>query len=266
MSRDHAKPFTMRIWDLLRPCDANSASHGERLLSALGGFLGILAVLWISNRVLDLQGAAMVVGSMGASAVLLFAVPHGALSQPWAVLGGHLISAFVGVSCAKLIGEPMLASAAAVGLAIAAMYYLHCLHPPGGATALVAVLGGEAVHELGYRFLLHPVLENAVIILVVAVVVNLPFPRRRYPPALAHCGSKNEAEQEGLAITHSDLVYALSQLDSFIDVSEEDLIRIYSLAVHHTHNPVRCHLEGEVCGEEQADCLCRQLRSDPSAP
>ena len=250
-----------RVWALLRPSDANRATHSEKWLAAIGGFAGILAVLWISHGVLDLQGATMVVGSMGASAVLLFAVPHGALSQPWAVLGGHLISAFIGVSCAQYIGDPLLAAALAVGLAIGAMYYLHCLHPPGGATALVAVLGGEAVRELGYSFIFSPVLENALIILAMAVLLNLPFQHRRYPPALSRPAEEKESHGEKALIAHSDLVYALSQLDSFIDVSEEDLIRIYTLAVHHTHDPVRCHLHGEVCGEEHTDCLCRQLRS-----
>ncbi|MCW8828728.1 MAG: HPP family protein [Gammaproteobacteria bacterium] len=259
MTTDRRKLALKRIFSLLWPSDANRASHGEKWISAFGGFIGILAVLWISHGVLDLQGAAMVVGSMGASAVLLFAVPHGALSQPWPVFGGHLISAFVGVSCAQHIADPMLAGALAVGLSIGAMYYLHCLHPPGGATALVAVLGGEAVQELGYTFIFSPVLENVLIILAMAVVLNLPFRQRRFPPGLARPAEVKEAMGEKALIAHSDLVYALSQLDSFIDVSEEDLIRIYTLAVHHTHDPVRCHLEGEVCGDEHTDCLCRQL-------
>lgn len=246
-----------RIW----PARLNSASHGEKWISAVGGFIGILAVLWISSSVLDQHGAAMVIASMGASSVLLFAVPHGALSQPWALLGGNVISAFIGVSCARYVGDPYLAAALAVGLAIGAMYYLRCLHPPGGATALVAVLGGESVQQLGYGFVLTPVLENALVLLAVAVLVNLPFRWRRYPVGFARPDAAVE-EQEGekALIAHSDLVYALSQLDSFIDVSEQDLIRIYTLAVHHTHEPVRCHLQGEECDAEAGDCLCRQLR------
>lgn len=249
-----------RLRGVLWPRDANRASHTEKGISAAGGFIAILAVLWVSHGVLDLQGAAMVVGSMGATAVLLFAVPHGALSQPWPVFGGNLISAFIGVSCAHYLSDPLLAAALAVGLSIGAMYYLHCLHPPGGATALVAVLGGDAVRELGYDYLLSPVLENVLIILAVAVLVNLPFRHRRYPAGLSRPAAASQEVGEKALITHSDLVYALSQLDSFIDVSEQDLIRIYTLAVHHTHNPVPCHLHGEECDKAQADCLCRQLR------
>jgi len=239
--------------------DANRASHAEKWISAAGGFIGILAVLWISREVLDLQGAAMVVGSMGASAVLLFAVPHGPLSQPWPVFGGHIISALIGVTCAQHIADPLLAAALGVGLAIAAMYYLHCIHPPGGATALVAVLGGYTVHQLGYGFVLSPVLENVVTILVMAVLVNLPFRHRRYPAALSQPVEVAEESGEKTHIAHSDLVFALSQLDSFIDVSEQDLIRIYNLAVHHNHGPQPCHQPGEACAQERADGLCRCL-------
>jgi len=254
MSRQRS--LIARLW----PARLNHASHGEKWISAIGGFIGILAVLWISSSVLDHHGAAMVIASMGASAVLLFAVPHGALSQPWPVLGGNLISAFIGVSCARHIADPYVAAAVAVGLAIGAMYYLRCLHPPGGATALVAVLGGESVQQLGYGFLLTPVLENALVILVVAVVVNLPFHWRRYPVGFARPSTGGEPSgEEKAVIAHSDLVYALSQLDSFIDVSEQDLIRIYTLAVHHTHSPVPCHLKGEECAHGSDHCICRQL-------
>jgi CBS-domain-containing membrane protein len=254
-----------RFWSLLRTFDPNYASHGEKWISALGGFLGILAVMWISGTVLEQQGAALVIGSMGASAVLLFAVPHSALTQPWAVFGGHLISAAIGVTCAQHIADPLLASALAVGLAIGAMYYLHCIHPPGGATALVAVLGGESVQALGYGFLITPVLENVLIILAMAVVLNLPFRWRRYPTNFSRYTSRVPQAEEKTMIAHSDLVYALSQLDSFIDVSEQDLIRIYTLAVNHSQEPVPCHLKGAACRQGEAGCFCRQLMAADGA-
>lgn len=220
--------------------EAHPASHTEKVVSAVGGFLGIMLVLMVSGRELDLQGAAMVVASMGASAVLLFAVPHGTLSQPWSLVGGHLVSAIIGVTCARWIHDPFTAAALAVGLAIGAMYYLRCIHPPGGATALVAVVGGPAVHALGYGYVLEPVMLNVLVIGAVAVLVNYPFHWRRYPqrlirkaaaPALVHHAG------EKYVIAHSDLVYALSELGSFIDVSEEDLLRIYDLAVRHAVEP-----------------------------
>src|SRR5690625_7670775 len=90
--------------------------------------------------------------SMGATAVLLFAVPHGALSQPWAVVGGHVVSAIVGVTCQLLIPNLFWAAALSGGVAVAAMYYLRCIHPPGGATALAAVIGGPELPALGSAY------------------------------------------------------------------------------------------------------------------
>lgn len=252
-----------RLFSLARqfwPSPFQRASHGEKWISAVGGFFAILCVLWISHGVLDQQGTAMLVASMGATTVLLFAVPHGALSQPWPVIGGNLVSATIGITCAQQIADPYLAAAIAVGLAILAMYYLRCLHPPGGATALISVLGGESVQQLGYQFLLTPVLLNVLVILAIAVLFNLPFQWRRYPVDLVRAETDSPLDPaEETMITHSDLVYALSQLDSFIDVSEQDLIRIYTLAVHHRHSPVPCHLYGEECEHDNEHCLCRQL-------
>jgi hypothetical protein len=213
-------------------------SHREKLISAAGGCAGILAILAVSQVALGLDGAAMVVASMGASAVLIFAVPHGPLSQPWPVFAGHLLSAFIGVGCAKLIADPLLAAAVAVGLAIAAMYYTRSIHPPGGATALSAVLGGESVYGLDFQFVVVPVLLNVMIILVIGVVFNAPFAWRRYPVGWARRPRQPEAEPEPEPlIAHSDLVFALSQIDSFIDVSESDLLQIYDLAVRRAREP-----------------------------
>jgi CBS-domain-containing membrane protein len=211
-------------------------SHTERLISGLGGFLAILLILVISSRFVDGTDAALIVASMGASAVLLFAAPHGALGQPWNVLGGHLVSAVIGVSCALYIPGMALAAATSVGLAIGAMHYLRCIHPPGGATALAAVVGGASIQALGYQYILTPVLINIAVILTVAVLFNALFHWRRYPASLS-----GKAPLPALAgkqygpIAHADLVYALSQIDSFIDVTEADLLRIYKLATRRTN-------------------------------
>ena len=216
---------------------AYSVSEREHWISAAGGLFGILAVLWVSHALLGTHAGVMAVASMGASAVLLFAAPHGALSQPWPVVGGHLISAFVGVTCAQWIAEPMLAASIAVAISIGLMYGLRCLHPPGGATALFAVLGGEPILALGYDYLFVPVLLNVVVILIVAVLFNFPFAGRRYPQAWwQESLSPSEITDEKCMIPHSDLVYALSQIDTFVDITEEDLQRIYALALGH-HQP-----------------------------
>jgi CBS-domain-containing membrane protein len=215
---------------------ANKTGHLEKGLSMIGGFCAILAVAAVSRLYLDLGDAAWIIASMGASAVLLFAVPHGPLSQPWPLLGGHLIAAFIGVSCAWLIPDLLLAGAVAVALTIGAMQYLRCIHPPGGATTLTAVVGGESVQALGYQFLLTPVLVNVLILILIAVLFNYPFGWRRYPAMLANRSRTalstpaQKSEVRGEVLTHHDLEAALTALNRVVDISEEDLEQIYHLA------------------------------------
>ena len=203
----------------------------ERLVSIAGGFIGIFIMLTISHWAVGATGAALLVASMGASVVLLFGAPHGVMAQPWPLVGGHVVSASIGVLSAQLIQNSHIAAAVAVGTAIGAMQLLRCLHPPGGATALVAVLGGEMVHELGYHFVLTPVLLNAGILLIVAVLVNMPFHWRRYPVALVAPAPRKSSEKNDHYedITHADFVSALSEMDTFIDITEQDILRIYDL-------------------------------------
>lgn len=213
--------------------ESSPVSHTERLVSALGSTLVIACVFFISRAALGPTATLLIVPSMGASAVLLFAVPHGALSQPWNVFGGHILSALIGVSAAMAISNEIAAASVAVGGAVGVMYYLRCIHPPGGATALAAVIGGETTHALGYQFVLSPIMINVLVMLAVAVAFNFIFPWRRYPAWLARKGAQEVAAATGVSerhIEHADLVAALSQIDSFIDVSENDLLRIYQLA------------------------------------
>ncbi|MCB1800188.1 MAG: HPP family protein [Gammaproteobacteria bacterium] len=188
--------FKSRLFGRWVGITGERVTHAEKWLSAAGGMVGISGVVLISQAELGPMGSASVIGSMGASAVLLFAVPHGPLSQPWSVFGGHLVSAIIGVACLKLIPAPTLAAAIAVAAAIAAMHYLRCIHPPGGATALSAVVGGDAVHQLGFQFVLTPVMLNAITILVVAFLFNAPFAWRRYPAAWAPDAAANRSRVE----------------------------------------------------------------------
>lgn len=233
----------------------NRASHQEKIISGLGGFVGILLILTITRLFVAETDAAWIVASMGASAVLLFAVPHGPLSQPWPLTGGHLVSALVGVLCYRLIPDLSLASAAAVGLAILAMYALRCIHPPGGATALAAVVGGADVHSLGYTYLVTPVLINALTILCVAIAFNYLFSWRRYPVALmryprqatdSQAPSEDRSYRQGLesgswAGAHPDRVGPRSQTgnDAPLPKALDDVLRIDQIA------PGRCYSNGE---------------------
>jgi CBS domain-containing membrane protein len=211
--------------------DSKPASHREKIISASGGFIGIFCVYIITQTLVGNEAALIIVPSMGATAVLVFAVPHSTLGQIWNVLGGHLLSATVGVLCALMIADQSLAAAASVGLAIAAMYYARCIHPPGGATALAAVVGGESVQSLGFEYLITPVAINVIVILAIAIGFNALFKWRRYPACLVKNDNDSQPVNDDYApIEHADLVYALSQIDTIIDVTENDLLRIYQLA------------------------------------
>lgn len=205
-------------------------TSSEKLIAAIGGGLAILVLLTISFWALPAPGAVAIVTSMGASAVLLFAVPHGQLSQPWPVLAGHTISALIGVTCARYINEPHLAAACAVGLAIGVMHQFKCIHPPGGATAFTAVMGGNAIRQLGFGFVLFPVLMNAVIMVGMAILINSAFPWRRYPASLTVAAPARPAKVNGaVAPTHEEIVAAVKSLDLFVDISEDDLRRLTEL-------------------------------------
>ena len=170
-----------------------------------------------------------IVPSMGASAVLLFAVPHSALGQLWNVIGGHLISAAIGVACYQWLPSNGIAAGASVGLAIGAMYYTRCIHPPGGATALAAVIGGQNIHALGYRISL---LQLQSILQPFSWWYFYLMPCFIGGAILHFCYQKKPKKTTLIANMHqhADFVYALSQMDTFIDVTEDDLLKIYQLA------------------------------------
>ena len=124
----------------------------------------------------------LLIGSFGASAVLLYGAVRSPLAQPRNLIGGHVLSAIVGVSAQLWLGgTPWLAAAVAVSVAIAVMHLTRTLHPPGGATALIAVIGGDSVHQLGYLYVLVPAALGASVMLVIALLVNNIPKTRKYP-------------------------------------------------------------------------------------
>ena len=206
--------------------ELDPVSSKEKWISLLGGLLAVLSLVALTQWAAPVGGAPLVIASMGASAVLLFAVPHGQLSQPWPVIAGHTLSALIGVFCARMIPLPALAAGCAVGLAIGVMHQLKCIHPPRGATALTAVIGGPAIHAMGYEFVWSPVLLNALVMVGVAVAFNALVAWRRYPAFLNRRPAPQGATPE---ISHEDVIKALRQLDSFVDITEDDLIRLCGL-------------------------------------
>ncbi len=157
-------------------------SVSEMVWSWLGAFIGIGAVSYINHNLMAETDLVMVIGSFGATAVLLYGAIQSPLAQPRNCLGGHIISGIVGVTCYKLFGGQMwLAAAFAVATAIVAMHATKTLHPPGGATALIAVIGSPKIHDLGYLYAILPAGLGAAIMLAVALVINNIHHKRRYP-------------------------------------------------------------------------------------
>lgn len=215
--------------------DRDTVSSIEKLASTIGGLVGISSIAFISYRVTGAQGAALIVPSMGASAVLVFAVPHGRLSQPWPLFGGNLISACIGVSCYQFVPDLFLAAGLAVGLSIGVMHILNCIHPPGGATALAAVIGGPLINDLGYSYVLSPILLNTAIIFSVAFIYNSIFPWRRYPAGMMRFTDKpvDEKSTGSRIIDKSHIEQALNDMDLVVDLTTEDLQRVFSLTLQH---------------------------------
>ena len=154
----------------------------EIIWSWVGAFLGIFAVGYLHYNLFDKSDLVMIIGSFGASAVLIYGAIKSPLAQPRNLVGGHVLSGFVGVASHQLFPSyPWIAAAVAVATAIALMHATKTLHPPGGATALIAVIGSEKIHSLGYLYPIIPAGLGAVIMLIVALLVNNIPKTRRYP-------------------------------------------------------------------------------------
>jgi CBS-domain-containing membrane protein len=157
-------------------------SNSEVLWSWLGGFVGIALIAWVNGLWFAGTDLNLMIGSFGASAVLAYGAVRSPLAQPRNLVGGHLVSALVGVTAWKLLHQdPLLAQAVAVATAIAVMHLTRTLHPPGGATALIAVIGSDQVHALGYVYVLVPATLGPLLLLAVALLVNNIPASRRYP-------------------------------------------------------------------------------------
>ncbi|MBJ3785265.1 HPP family protein [Devosia sediminis] len=200
----------------------------ERLRAALGAFLGLLGTAGITALALG-PGPALplLMGPIGASAVLLFAVPASPLAQPWSILLGNCLAALVGVSCAVVLGPTPVAAALAVAVSIAVMLTFKCLHPPSGAVALTAVVGGPAIAELGFGFVLWPVGINSVVLLLLALVFNRltgkEYPHRPAPSPALESKVVPFSPKVSLGISIEDLKAAIRERDEVVSVDPVDL-------------------------------------------
>jgi CBS-domain-containing membrane protein len=199
--------------------------RSEQWAAAIGALIGISTVVMVTHALLGRHAAVFLVPSLGAAAVLVFAAPHSLFAQPWSVVGGNVLSGLVGVACQQMIPEPTLAAAAAVGLAIIVMHAARCIHPPGGATALAAVIGGPDIHQLGFTYALVPVGINSLLLVGVGIAYNYPFPWRRYPASLMRY-VHGESVDHGILPDEHHIRQALEHLNVVVDVSPEELCEV----------------------------------------
>lgn len=205
----------------------------DRLVAGIGAALGIGLTILVCSQ-LPLHGADLpiIVAPLGASAVLIFAVPASPLAQPWPVVGGNILSSLVGVAAFQLIPDMMVAAGVAVGGAILLMSLLRCLHPPGGAAALTAVIGSQGIHAAGYGFAFAPVALNSIAL----VSLGMFFHRlsgHSYPhqPVVPPTAVKQMRDAAGFHL--ADIDRALAELPDSFDISRADLDLLLSRAEQH---------------------------------
>lgn len=156
--------------------------YHEHLWSFAGAFTGIGIIAILQSQVLTRLENIFLIGSFGASSVLVFGSIQSPLAQPRNLIGGHVISALAGVTVFQVLPDIIwLTASLAVALSIVLMQVSKTLHPPGGATALIAVTGSEKIKNLGYMYVISPVLTGAVILLAVALIFNNMTANRKYP-------------------------------------------------------------------------------------
>ncbi len=154
----------------------------EHFWSFIGAFIGIGLIALLQSYQLPATENIFLIGSFGASAVLVYGAIQSPLAQPRNLVGGHVVSAIVGVTVGKLLPDVIwLTAPTAVAFSIVAMQITRSLHPPGGATALIAVSGGQQITQLGYLYVLTPVFSGALILLLVALLFNNITKKRHYP-------------------------------------------------------------------------------------
>lgn len=204
----------------------------ERVLCALGALFGLAISSAFSWWTLGGFNA-WYIAPMGASSVLLFAVPSSPLAQPWNLVVGNTLAALIGVLCAQYIPEATLAFSLAVALAIFVMMSSDSLHPPSGAVAMTAVLGGASVHQLGFKFIAYPVLLNSLLLLAVAIIFNRAIGRSYPNTAQLNTRSKDPTPEQKVSIQPQDIQDVLAHQTELLDISQYRLEEIILQAQRH---------------------------------
>ena len=197
----------------------------ERLLCGIGALIGLALSSLISWYILgDIN--AWYIAPMGASSVLLFAVSASPLAQPWNMVVGNTIASIMGVTCALYIPNLTQAFSVAVGLSIVLMMTTDSVHPPSGAVAITAVLGGDAIQQLGYHFIFYPVLLNSLLLVGIAIIFNRLLGKQYPQMARLNQRSKDPTPTQKVTIQPQDIQDTLDQQTELLDISEYDLQKI----------------------------------------
>ena len=215
-------------------------NYREKLRACIG-ILGGLFMTGITTHAMvgNTAGLPLLIAPICSSAVLLFGVPSSPLAQPWAVVGGNVISALIGVTCMHFLSPTLLSAALAASLAVGAMIALRCLHPPGGAAALTAVLGGPLILQSGYQYVWDVVLVNSVLLMLFALLYN-NLTGKHYPhdPNPAHAsthGTRDLPTIERLGFKSSDLDAVLAHFNEVVDISRDDLETLFRQTEMHAY-------------------------------
>lgn len=189
------------------------------------------------------------IAPVGASVVILFALSHSPLAQPWPLIGSYVVATLAGLICANLIPVPQIAVAVAVAASIWLMAKFNCIHPPGGAVALfIALDGPHSTLQMTQTTIL--VAQNVVVLLLATLLINNLVLGRRYPYSVK-VGNDNKHKTRDATplnrtgLNHADLESAVRTLDTFVDVQEDELVQLYNLAVDHAFE----RHTGLTCGE-----------------
>lgn len=224
------------------------ATLNDRLINGLGaliciGLTGLIGEMTFGGN----PYLPLIVAPLGASSVLLFAVPSSPLAQPWSIIGGNTLSCLCGIVAYRLVPDIMVASGIAVGLAIVVMSLTKCLHPPGGAAALTAVIGGPAVVAQGFSFALVPMALNSVTLVLLGIVFHklLKHNYPHVPPkAVSPVGTKDPAPTLRAGFHGEDVDAALAELGETFDINRNDLDdllqRVEQQALLRTHGDLTC--------------------------
>ena len=196
------------------------ATLRDRLIACVGALLGIgITGLFCSLLAGRDPHLPLIVAPIGASSVLLFAVPASPLAQPWAIVGGNTISALAGILVVQFVHDPMWAIGCSVALAIAAMSLTRCLHPPGGAAALTAIIGGPQVLSAGFLFAIVPVAFNSLVLVLLGWLLHR-FSGHSYPHV------PKPKVRRPVSFLPQDIDAALNDLGETFDIDREDLDRL----------------------------------------